>query len=176
MKIIEEKNLSIEKFKKQYKKENIKIEYLKFDNLFYVESFFSNKDLPFTEEKFYETLIEVVSNTLKSYIQELEYYVNIKPSTPQMSSDSEIIFKEKDKLQKFYLNLHIYYKKYHLLYLKSKLDTNEVVNFLEEIFEKVSEFNKYSIKLQTKLITNLKEKLEEVSKEKVVQYESSIFN
>lgn len=176
MNTIKEKKESITEFKNRYIKENTKISYENLNEIFYIENFFLNKDLPFMEEKFYETLIDIISNTLKSYIQELEYYVNIKPSTPQMSSDAEILIEEKDILYKYYLNLHIYYKKYHLLYLKSQFNTINTITFLEEIYIILKEFNEYSIKLQVKLIENLKKKLIEIKKEKIKTHESSIFN
>lgn len=174
---IKEKIKSIEDFKKEYQKQEKQITYQDFDKYFYVENYFYNSKLPFLKEKFHEILMEIIANIIKNYIQELEYYTNIKPANILMQSDLEILSKQSKETKKFYLQMHIYYKQYHQLHLKRESNTPKILELLKEVFPTIKKFNEYSIKLQSKLIENLKNKItENDKKEKESKHESSIFH
>jgi hypothetical protein len=175
---IEEKYLSINAFKKKISEELDDINPNDAEKYFYIENYFFNNKLQYTEERFYEIILEMASSVLKNYLQELEYYVNLKPITPQASSDLEVLSKKQEKLNQYYLELHILYKKYHKFYLDNIKDKKKILSFVEEAYEKIKEVNKFSSKLQDKFIKNLEEKISENSKDNKTtnKFDSSMYH
>lgn len=172
---IKEKFQSIEAFKKDFQDRIKCISYEELESNFYVENYFFNNKIPYIEKYFYETILEIVASILKNAIQELEYYVNIKPSTPISNSDYEILNAESEILEKYYLRCHILYKKYHKIHLTHKSNTKESIDYLKNSYKFLIEFIKYSADLQDKLITNIEKHLQELEK-KDKQYENPLFN
>ncbi len=173
----EDKYESIEAFKTKITKELKDIKPSDAEKYFYIENYFFNNKLPYIEERFYEIILEMAASVLKNYLQELEYYVNLKPITPQATSDFEVLSKKQDKLTKYYLELHILYKKYHKFYLENIKDKKKIIIFVEEVYEKIKNVNKFSSKLQDKFIKNLEEKIEDINKDdkSTSKYESSMY-
>ncbi len=163
------------KYKNQFGKEKFNLSFDEFERVFYAQDFFLNKTTPYLEELFYETTLQIVNNILKHSLQDLEYYVNVKPQTPLTSSDSEILRDKKDIL-KIYFKMHILFKKLNLLWIQGKENTDEVIDFASESYKIIIEFKKVLGEVQTKLIKNLEKKLNAVDEEKKEKFDSSIFN
>lgn len=174
MEIEEIKNYEL--FKEIYEKKETPINFEEFDKFFLVRNYFLSRETPFLEEDFFKTLYELIGNMLKGQLTELEYYVNVKHSTPLANSDIEILSKENDKLMKCYFKMHIAYKKFHKINLLHKTNTLDVVEYLNENIELFKEINKYFIEIQDKLIVNLNKKLNEVEKKKEEKFQSCIFH
>ena len=175
----ERKLENIKKYEKIFKSKNIDLDYNNFSKYFYTKIFFYNYEIPLLEENFYETTLEICINIIKPLIQELEYFVNVKPNNLIASSDYEIINKNTNEIETYYLKLYKLYKKYIKLHLKrTENEENKEVyhNFIIESFNKVKEYTTYSIKIQEKLIINIDNKINEIQeKNKELKFEGSVY-
>lgn len=159
----EKKLENIEKYIEIIKKQNIKIDINELKDYFYIKNFFYNYEIPMLKEDFYEVTLEIILNTLKNFLQELEYFVNVKPSSPISISDSEIISKNIKEIEKYHLELHKLYKEYIKYHLTKEKDIKEVISYLEKTFIYIKEYSNFSLKIQDKLILNLDKKIKELN-------------
>ncbi|MCA9459001.1 MAG: hypothetical protein KC550_00465 [Nanoarchaeota archaeon] len=162
------------KFKKQYENLTLSISFEDFNKYFYVENYFMNRKIAYFEKNFYTIILAIVAETLKYQIQDLEYCVNLRASSPMTSSDFEILEKDKEIL-KIYFETHILYKKYNLLYMQCKDNTEEILELFKEAYENTVKYFELNCKILPKLIENLEKKKKEVDK-KMERVESSIFH
>lgn len=170
---------NLEKFKKCFDKENIKE--FGFDDFlreFKVENYFLGTDIIFLEKNFYEVLLDIFISYLKNFLQEIEYYVNLKPNNLILKCDFEVLESFKEKNTNFYLNFHLLYKKFHKLYVLNKTcSKEEVLSLTDLIFKIVVDFKKHSVMIQDKFIENIDKKILELNKKKEeLKFESSIYS
>ncbi|MCA9497152.1 MAG: hypothetical protein KC589_09475 [Nanoarchaeota archaeon] len=161
-------------FKKQYENLNLDISFEDFDKYFYVENYFMNRKIAYFEKNFYVILLQIISETLKYQIHDLEYCVNVRASTPMTISDFEILEKNEEILI-MYFKTHILYKKSNLLYMESKYNTEKVLELFDEVYKNTINYFELNCKVLPKLIENLEKKMKEVGKEKE-RLDSSIFH
>lgn len=167
----------IEQFKKQFEKEIKDIKYDDFEKYFYAENYFLSSKNSYLPKKFNLYIFDIIGNILKGLINELEYYINIKPTTPLASSDVEILSKKNKEILKYYLTLHSYYKEYHKIHILGESNTDDSKQFLQKIFEQTTKFMQYSAKLQIEFAENLNKKTKEISKdEDNTKFNSSIYH
>jgi hypothetical protein len=171
-----DKKEDFENFRKRYEKEIKTIPIKDFDELFYAKGYFIVNRTPYDDERFYEVLYEISSNIIKARLQELEYYINLKPQTPAMQIETETITKEMNKIEHLYFKFHIHYKKMHQMGIEQKSQTKETIQYLESIYDDIKNFQTISSKLQNKFIKNFENHLKEIETQKVKKYESSIYN
>lgn len=166
----EQKLENIEKYIKFIEKQNIEIEIKELKNYFYIKNFFYNYEIPLQESEYYEVTLEIIVNTLKSFIQELEYFVNVKPSSPIAASDSEVLNEYSKEIEKYYLELHKLYKEYIKYHLTKTHNIENLMEFLQRTFKQIKDYSLFSLKIQDKLIENLDKKLKELNKteEKII--------
>lgn len=164
----------LEIFKNQIRENKFDLDYDELNKYFFIQNYFIARESPYFEEQFFETFLQIVGNSLKSIIQNLEYYVSIKPQNPAMSSDFEVL-KENKEILKLYLKFHKYFKKFNLLFISHKQNSIEVINYILELFEMVKDYYRLAEKTELKLLENLDKKIIEfdVKKDK---FESSVFN
>jgi len=167
---------NIKEYNKLFIKNDIKIDYEEFNKYFYIKNFFYNYEMPLLEENFYETTLEICINMLKVMIQELEYFVNVKPNNLIASSDYEIINENSKDVDMYYLKLHKMYKQYIKLHLSGIEKNEEIDQFIIQLHKITKKYIKYSINLQEKLITNINNKISELNKEsKELKFEGSVY-
>jgi hypothetical protein len=171
-----DKKEDFENFRKRYEKEIKTIPIKDFDELFYAKGYFIVNRTPYDDERFAEVLYEICSNIVKARLQELEYYINLKPQTYAMQIESETISKEIKKLEPAYLKFHIHYKKMHQMGIQNKSSVKESIQFLETIYDDIKNFQSVSVKLQDRFIRNFEKHLKEIENSKEKKYESSIYN
>lgn len=171
-----EKKEDFENFSRRYEKEIKTIPIKDFDELFYAKGYFIVNKTPYDDERFSEVLYEICSNIVKARLQELEYYINLKPQTHAMQIEAETISKEAKKIEPIYFKFHIYYKRMHQMGIENKSSIKESIEFLENIYDDIKNFQSISIKLQDKFIKNFEKHLKEIECSKEKKYESSIYN
>lgn len=159
-------------FKDQIEETKIDIKYEELDKYFFIKNHFISRETHYFESKFFETLLQIVGNSLKAIIQNLEYYVSLKPQNPAMSSDYEIL-KDNKEILKLYLQFHKSFKKFNILFIKQ--NSKETIEYIKEVFELVTKYYTLAEKIEQKLMKNLDKKIIEfdVKKEK---FESSVYN
>jgi len=167
---------NIEQYNKLFIENNIKIDYKEFERYFYVKNFFYNYEIPLLEENFYDVTLDICTNMIKIMIQELEYFVNVKPNSLIASSDYEVINENSKDIDMYYLKLHKMYKQYIRLHLLGIEKNEEIDSFISKIHNIIKEYTKYSINIQDKLITNINKKIIELKdKSKELKFEGSVY-
>lgn len=169
---------NIVNFEKDFQK-SIKIPIDEFSKYFHHKEFFiKNNFISYETELFEEILFEMFNYTINILINEVEYYVNPQGNTIMIHSDSEVIQKEDSKeFYKTYYSLSIIFKELHEIYIKGE-ENSKIKDFLEKNFPTIKDAIDKNAKLQSKLIENLKLKLNEINKkeDKYDRNESSIFH
>ena len=166
---------NIENYKKDYGKNNFHISFDDFDKEFYATDYLLSKSTPYLDTFFFETTFQIINNMMKHALQDLEYYVNVKPQTPISTSDYEVV-KDNKELLKLQLEMHQIYKSSNLLWLEHKENSIDVKETTSIFYHKLVEFRKQIIEIQKKLITNLDSKIKELKEEDKPKFESSIFH
>lgn len=165
----EKKQENILKYKELILKQNLEIKYEELNQYFYIKNFFYNYDIPLLNENFYEVSLEISMNIVKNMLQELEYFINVKPNSPATTSDYEILCEEIKKIEEYYLKFHKLYKQYIKLHLSKEKDTKNVIDYMIKCFKLVKKYTKFSISIQDKLIENLNLKIKEITEKKESQ-------
>lgn len=167
----------LEEFKKEFiRKTNLET-YEKFSKLFRVEAFFLREENLYFNNRFNSTIFEIENNTLRFYLNEFEYYVNIQQVSLLSKIDSEILSEDLIKnLRELYLKLAIEFRKNNKLYFESKENDDEIIENLNKIISLIEECSKKAALMQVKFIDNINDKIKENKNKKKEEYSSSIFN
>lgn len=165
-----------ENFKKRFITEKSKISFDDFERYFHVEEYFLSRNIPYLDRIFYSSALQITGNVLHHCIQDLNYYINIRPDNLLSSSDYEIVHDDK-RIIKLYYEIHKLYKKFNYLYVIGKEETKESISFMEEAFEKIKEYFQINEELLIKMMNNIDKKISETDKKKEKKnFESSIFH
>ncbi|MFW5704845.1 MAG: hypothetical protein ACOCXG_03290 [Nanoarchaeota archaeon] len=171
----EERQQYFIEFKAKYEKEQVPLDFEEFEKYFYASNFFYSGNYIYVKEKFYETILQIVGNILKSNIQEMDFYLNMRPTNLITQTDTELFTNDK-KLKNFYLDLSITYKKYNQLFLKHISNTKEATEILQKSYELIKEIHEYMHKKLEKSIENLEKKKKEIAHDKKDNFQSAVFN
>lgn len=165
------------KFKKQYEKDKFGIEFEEFDQYFYAEPYFLNRSTPYLEKNFYVNCLQMVAETLKNILHDLEYYVNLRGNTPLMQADLEVLKDKNKEFMKLYYTMHSLYKKHSNFYFTHTDNSPIVIEFVTEVMKPIEEYYSLMREIVPKLSENLKVKAKELDKkEKKKEFESSAYN
>lgn len=166
---------NIENFKKTLENKEKSLKFEDIDKYFYIKHYFYGYNIIYSENDFNEICLEIALNTLKSTLQELEYFVNLKPQNYIMASDSEVLSKHILDLSKHYLNFHKQLKQGILLY-KTKEHLNQpAFDFFIESYNLLKDYTTYSIGIQKDLIANLDVKYKEIEKDLKTKIEGNMY-
>lgn len=170
-----EKVESFKLFKERYEKECKEVNFEKFCLTFHAQDYLLSHKIMYLDEYFYETIFSIVAEGLKMCIHDLEYYVNVKPSSPITTSDYEIV-KDNKEIIKLYFLMHKEFKKHSNHIFKDTYNSKEVIENIKGIYDLIQDYKKLVLEINEKLTDNIDKKLEESQEEKKAIYESSIFN
>jgi transcriptional regulator with PAS, ATPase and Fis domain len=170
---------NIEIYKKQFGMENSQINFEEFNKFFFVDNFFLSKNTPYLKEKFYETTAQIIGNIIRSTLQDLEYYVNLKPVTTQTSLEFQTIQNEKkltQNLLKLYFNIHKIHKEFICIYLNKKEGTIKIIEFLNDNISMLKNYNKILKEILEKIIIATDKKINQIDKENQVNSKNPVFD
>lgn len=171
----QEKLENLSKFRETFQKKERNLNLKEFEKYFQADFHILESDIPFLEENFYLIIYNITFETLKNIIKELEYYVNVRNSTPLMSIDYEII-KDDKNIQKMYYTLYKIFKNYTKLFYQSKHNSSEIIPLIKELQKNIEKYSNYMIPLIDKMNDLIEKNIKDLDKDEKKSYESSIFN
>ena len=164
-----------EEFLKIFKKEKIPISTEELEKYFHSEEYFINPNVIFLENRFYRFINYLVGNSLRNCLQDLEYFVNLKPSTPISNIEYEAIKDEKD-INRLYYILHSLYKNSNLIHMQNRYDKKESIKLIEDSLKSIKEYYILHEKIIKGCIKKINKTVKEEKYNKKTTFESSMYN
>ena len=144
------------------------------NRLLLVERQIYHKELDVDEQAWYAVLYDLVAETLKNHLNTMEYFLTQRSITIMQSIDRETV--DPDTLMPYYLTFARFMKRWYLLEINAKENSEEVLKTFEELIPSFQSYLATMESLQEQIMKHYDKKLESQDKEKGVEHESSIFN